>query len=192
LLNSTSTQKGQFVPTASAGKGNWLKQIRIANEIQCTIPYVTRYKCNTVHDKTLQLHKHNNRLSNRITYLLIITLLLIKISVSCTSYWFRVALALTCKFLLSNKLLGVEREEDREVRGVEGRRMARCNDLIFCFERLCHVRQLCRGQKHFSTCSGLLSGKINSGQKFWFHHHATLSRKIKLMSSVHKQGMLRC
>jgi len=39
-FNGTSTQKGQFVPTA--GEGNWLSRLRMANEIQYIIPYVTR------------------------------------------------------------------------------------------------------------------------------------------------------
>jgi len=40
LFNGTSTHKGQFVLTA--GEGNWLRWLRIANEIQCTTPYVTQ------------------------------------------------------------------------------------------------------------------------------------------------------
>jgi len=40
LFNGTSTQKGQYVLTA--GEGNWLSRLRMANEIQCTLPYVTR------------------------------------------------------------------------------------------------------------------------------------------------------
>jgi len=40
LFNGTSTQKGQFVPTA--GKGNRLSRLKMANEIQCILPYVTR------------------------------------------------------------------------------------------------------------------------------------------------------
>jgi len=56
------------------GEENRLRRLRMAREIQCIIPYVTRYKCNTVHSKTLQLHKLNNRLYNRMTYLLIMTL----------------------------------------------------------------------------------------------------------------------
>jgi len=71
LLNGTSTQKGQFVPTA--GERNRLSRLRMANEIQCILTYVTRWQCNTVHSKTLQLHKRNNRLSIRMTYLPIIT-----------------------------------------------------------------------------------------------------------------------
>jgi len=39
-FNGTSTQKGQFVPTA--GERNRRSQLRMANEIQCIIPYVTR------------------------------------------------------------------------------------------------------------------------------------------------------
>jgi len=39
-FNGTSTQKDQFVPTA--GEGNRLSRLRIANEIQCIIPYATR------------------------------------------------------------------------------------------------------------------------------------------------------
>jgi len=39
-FNGTSTQKGQFVPTA--GEGNRLSRERMANEIQRIIPYVTR------------------------------------------------------------------------------------------------------------------------------------------------------
>jgi len=38
LFNGTSTQKGQFVPTA--GEGNRLSRLRMANEIQSTLPYV--------------------------------------------------------------------------------------------------------------------------------------------------------
>jgi len=40
LFNGTSTQKGQFVPTA--GEGNWLSRLRMANEIKCILHYVTR------------------------------------------------------------------------------------------------------------------------------------------------------
>jgi len=40
LLNGMSTQKDQFVLTA--GKGNRLSQLRMVNEIQCILPYVTR------------------------------------------------------------------------------------------------------------------------------------------------------
>jgi len=40
LFNGMSTQKGQFVPIAE--EKNWLRQQRIANEIQCTKPYVAR------------------------------------------------------------------------------------------------------------------------------------------------------
>jgi len=40
LINRTSTQKGQFGPTV--GEGNWLSRLRMANEIQCILPYVTR------------------------------------------------------------------------------------------------------------------------------------------------------
>jgi len=45
---------------------------RIANETQRTTPHVTWQQCNTVHSKTLQPHKRNNRLSNRMTNLLTI------------------------------------------------------------------------------------------------------------------------
>jgi len=38
-FNSKPTKKGQFLPTV--GQGNWLKRLRMANKIQCTIPYVT-------------------------------------------------------------------------------------------------------------------------------------------------------
>jgi len=40
LFNGTSTQKGQFVPTAR--EGNQLSRLRMANEIQCILPYVTQ------------------------------------------------------------------------------------------------------------------------------------------------------
>jgi len=40
LFNGTSKQKGQFVPTAE--EGNRLSRLRMANEIQCILPYVTR------------------------------------------------------------------------------------------------------------------------------------------------------
>jgi len=60
------------VPTA--GEGNRLSWLRMANEIQSIIPHVTQ--CNTDCSKTLQLHKRNNRQSNRMTYLPIITLAL--------------------------------------------------------------------------------------------------------------------
>jgi len=40
LFNGTSTQKGQFVP--SAREGNWLRRLRRHNETQCILPYVTR------------------------------------------------------------------------------------------------------------------------------------------------------
>jgi len=39
LFNGTSTQKGQFVPTA--GEGNRLSRLRMANKIKCILPYVT-------------------------------------------------------------------------------------------------------------------------------------------------------
>jgi len=39
-LTSTSTQKRKFVPTA--GDGNCLRRLRMANEINRIIPYVTR------------------------------------------------------------------------------------------------------------------------------------------------------
>jgi len=39
LFNGMSTQKGQFVPTV--GEGYRLSQLRMANEIQCILPYVT-------------------------------------------------------------------------------------------------------------------------------------------------------
>jgi len=61
------TQKGQFGLTAE--EGNRLSLLRMDNEIQCILPYVTRQQCNTVHSKPLQLHKRNKRLSNRKTYL---------------------------------------------------------------------------------------------------------------------------
>jgi len=71
LFNSTSTQKGQFVPTAGR-ETDLVGRLRMANEIQCILSYVTQQQCNTVHSKTLQLHKRNNRLSNPMTYFLII------------------------------------------------------------------------------------------------------------------------
>jgi len=40
LFNSTTTQKGHFVPTA--GEGKWVRRLKMANEIQCILPYVTR------------------------------------------------------------------------------------------------------------------------------------------------------
>jgi len=40
LYNGTSTQKGQFMPTA--GEGNQLSQLSMANDILCIIPHVTR------------------------------------------------------------------------------------------------------------------------------------------------------
>jgi len=39
LFNGTSTPKGQFVPTP--GEGNQFSRLRIANEIQCILPYVS-------------------------------------------------------------------------------------------------------------------------------------------------------
>jgi len=36
-----STQIGQFLPTA--GQGYWLRQLRMNNEIQCIIPYVSQF-----------------------------------------------------------------------------------------------------------------------------------------------------
>jgi len=41
------------------GKGIWLRWLKMANDIQCTIPYVTHLQCNTVHSKTLHLYKRN-------------------------------------------------------------------------------------------------------------------------------------
>jgi len=67
LFNGTSTQNGQFVP--SAGERNRLSRLRVANEIQCVLFYVTRYVT-----RYTQLHERNNQLFNRMTYLLIITL----------------------------------------------------------------------------------------------------------------------
>jgi len=72
LFNSTSTQKGQFVPTV--GEGNLFNRLRMANEIQCIISHVTRQQCNTICSKTLQSQKRNNRLSNWMTYSHIIKL----------------------------------------------------------------------------------------------------------------------
>jgi len=40
LFNGTLTQKVQFVPTA--GEGNQLSRLRMANKIQCILPHVTR------------------------------------------------------------------------------------------------------------------------------------------------------
>jgi len=40
----------------------------MANEIQRTIPYVTQMQSDTVCSRKLQLHKRNNRRSNRMTY----------------------------------------------------------------------------------------------------------------------------
>jgi len=57
LFNGTSTQKGQFVQTA--GEGNRLRRLRMANELQCNIPDVTQYTSNTGHGKAFQLHKRN-------------------------------------------------------------------------------------------------------------------------------------
>jgi len=68
LFNGTSTQKGNFM--AIAREGNLLKRLRMANEKQCIIRYVIQQR-NTVHGKTFQLHKRNNRLSNQTNYLLI-------------------------------------------------------------------------------------------------------------------------
>jgi len=59
---------------ANCGGRKPAQSAKDGNEIQCILPYVTRNQCNTVHSKTLQLHKRNNRLSNRMTYLLFITL----------------------------------------------------------------------------------------------------------------------
>jgi len=55
-------------------EGNCLRRLRMANEMQCIIPYVTQYQRNTVHSNTLQVHKRNKWLSNWMTCLLIITL----------------------------------------------------------------------------------------------------------------------
>jgi len=71
LFNGMSTRKGQFV--TNAGEWNQFSRARMAKEIQCILPYVTWKQCNTVHRITPQLHKSNNRLSNIMTYLLIIT-----------------------------------------------------------------------------------------------------------------------
>jgi len=46
VFNGTSTQKGQFVPTAV--EGNWLRQLKMANEIQCIMPYATQKQSKTV------------------------------------------------------------------------------------------------------------------------------------------------
>jgi len=43
-------EKGQFVPTAV--ERNLLRRLRMANEIEGIIPYVTLKQCNTVHHKT--------------------------------------------------------------------------------------------------------------------------------------------
>jgi len=56
---------------ANCREGNQRRQLRMANETQCIIPYVTQKQCNTVRSNTLQLH--NNQLSNRTTCRLIIT-----------------------------------------------------------------------------------------------------------------------
>jgi len=60
LFTSTSTQKGQFVPTA--GEGNRLSWLRMTNEIQYILSYVTRKQGNVFTVK--HLHKRNNRLCN--------------------------------------------------------------------------------------------------------------------------------
>jgi len=42
VFNGTSTQKGQFVPTACEGGKPAQSAVRMANEIQSILPYVTR------------------------------------------------------------------------------------------------------------------------------------------------------
>jgi len=61
LFNSTSTQKDQFVPTV--GEGNRLSRLRMANEIQCILPYVT--------DNTPQFTVKHSSYMNAITGYLI-------------------------------------------------------------------------------------------------------------------------
>jgi len=68
LFNGTSTQKGQFEPTA--GKGIRLKSAKDGE--RDTMHKTSRYTITIVCSKTLQLHKRNNQLSNRgLTCLLI-------------------------------------------------------------------------------------------------------------------------
>jgi len=57
------------------GEVNRFSRLRMANELRDTEHTITlRYTITTVTSKTLQLHNRNNRLSNCMTYLLIITL----------------------------------------------------------------------------------------------------------------------
>jgi len=49
-------------------KGNGLRWLRMFNEKQCIIPYVTQLQCDTVYIKTLHLHTYDNQLSNRMTW----------------------------------------------------------------------------------------------------------------------------
>jgi len=76
LFNGTSTQNGQFVATTGGGKLAKAAKDGQRDTKHNTLRYSLRDNkvLNTVHGKTLQLHKRNNRLTNRMTYLLIIKL----------------------------------------------------------------------------------------------------------------------
>jgi len=72
MSNGRSTQKGRFVPTAGG-----VKLAQAAKDGQRDTRHITlRYTITIEHSsqKTIHLHKRNNRLSNRMTYLPIITL----------------------------------------------------------------------------------------------------------------------
>jgi len=72
LFNGTSTQKGQFVPTAG---GDYLSRLRMANEIQCTLPYVTPLQDNNVTQFTVKHSSYMNATTGYLrTYLLSNTL----------------------------------------------------------------------------------------------------------------------
>jgi len=63
VFNSTTTQKGQFVSTVR--QGNWLRRLRIANEIQCILPI------NNVTHFTVKHSSYTNTVTgNLIVYLL--------------------------------------------------------------------------------------------------------------------------
>ena len=66
-LTARQHRIGQFVPTA--GGWNRLRWLRMANERQCII-LNTLHKATQFTIKNSKLQKYNNRLSNRMTYLL--------------------------------------------------------------------------------------------------------------------------
>jgi len=54
-------KKGQFVPTAGGGKPAQSAKDDQRDTMHITLSYMITKQCNTIHSKTLQLHKRNSR-----------------------------------------------------------------------------------------------------------------------------------